>query len=51
MASDVQYRPKRQLVVSVSDGTGMMHLRFLHFFDHFDKLLTIVDTLIRRMLP
>ncbi len=32
MASDVQYRPKRQLVVSVSDGTGMMHLRFLHFY-------------------
>ena len=27
MASDVQYRPKRQLVVSVSDGTGMMYLR------------------------
>ena len=32
MASDVQYRPKRQLVVSVSDGTGVMHLRFLHFY-------------------
>ncbi len=32
VASDVQYRPKRQLVVSVSDGTGVMHLRFLHFY-------------------
>ena len=32
VTSDVQYRPKRQLVVSVSDGTGLMHLRFLHFY-------------------
>ncbi|MFM8467013.1 MAG: ATP-dependent DNA helicase RecG [Oxalobacteraceae bacterium] len=29
---DVQYRPRRQLVVKVSDDTGLLTLRFLNFY-------------------
>lgn len=29
---DVQYRPRRQLVVKLSDGTGLLTLRFLNFY-------------------
>ncbi|MDY7579870.1 ATP-dependent DNA helicase RecG [Herbaspirillum sp. RTI4] len=31
-ASDVQYRPRRQLVVTVADETGQVVLRFLNFY-------------------
>ena len=30
--SEVQYRPRRQLVVFISDETGTLVLRFLHFY-------------------
>ena len=29
---DVQYRPRRQLVVKLSDGTGLLTMRFLNFY-------------------
>lgn len=31
-ASDVQYRPRRQLVVTISDDSGQVVLRFLNFY-------------------
>jgi hypothetical protein len=31
-ASDVQYRPRRQLVVTISDDSGQIVLRFLNFY-------------------
>ncbi|MCC7487018.1 MAG: ATP-dependent DNA helicase RecG [Burkholderiales bacterium] len=30
--TDVKYRPRRQLVSRIGDGTGVMGLRFLHFY-------------------
>lgn len=30
--SEVQYRPRRQLVVRIADDTGELFLRFLHFY-------------------
>ncbi|MDB5774876.1 MAG: ATP-dependent helicase RecG [Herbaspirillum sp.] len=30
--SDIQYRPRRQLVVTVGDGSGQLVLRFLNFY-------------------
>ena len=30
--SDIQFRPRRQLVVTVGDGTGQLVLRFLNFY-------------------
>jgi len=30
--SEVQLRPRRQLVAAVSDGTGRLYLRWLHFY-------------------
>lgn len=30
--SEVQLRPRRQLVAAISDGTGRLHLRWLHFY-------------------
>ena len=30
--ADVQYRPRRQLVVTLSDDTGQIVLRFLNFY-------------------
>jgi ATP-dependent DNA helicase RecG len=30
--SDVQYRPRRQLVVKITDDTGLLTLRFLNFY-------------------
>lgn len=32
IASDVQYRPRRQLVVTISDDSGQVVLRFLNFY-------------------
>lgn len=29
---DIQYRPRRQLVVCIRDGSGELFLRFLHFY-------------------
>ncbi len=31
-ACDVQYRPRRQLVVTITDSTGQLTLRFLNFY-------------------
>ena len=31
-ACDVQYRPRRQLVVTLADGSGQLVLRFLNFY-------------------
>ncbi len=30
--SEIQYRPRRQLVVCISDDTGELFLRFIHFY-------------------
>src|SRR5262245_18465450 len=30
--ADIKYRPKRQLVCHIEDGTGVLTLRFLHFY-------------------
>lgn len=30
--SEVQYHPRKQLLVTVSDGTGELNLRFIHFY-------------------
>ena len=30
--SDVKYRPRRQLVCHIEDGSGVLTLRFLHFY-------------------
>jgi ATP-dependent DNA helicase RecG len=32
VASDVKYRPRRQLVCHIEDGSGVLTLRFLHFY-------------------
>lgn len=32
VSCDIQYRPRRQLVVCVADETGELFLRFLHFY-------------------
>lgn len=36
---EVQYRPRRQLVVTVSDDSGELHLRFLNFYGSQTKQL------------
>lgn len=38
--SEVQYRPRRQLVVFISDETGTLVLRFLHFYPSQIKQLS-----------
>src|SRR6185436_270842 len=30
--ADIKYRPRRQLVCHIEDGTGVLTLRFLHFY-------------------
>ncbi len=39
--SEVQYRPRRQLVVCIADGTGELFLRFLHFYASQLKQLAV----------
>jgi len=43
---DVQYRPRRQLVVTISDATGQLVMRFLNFYGSQIKQLC-VDTRVR----
>jgi ATP-dependent DNA helicase RecG len=38
-ACDVQYRPRRQLVVTIADDTGQLVLRFLNFYGSQTKQL------------
>ena len=39
--SEIQYRPRRQLVVFISDGTNQLVLRFLHFYASQQKQLSV----------
>ncbi|MDL2284658.1 ATP-dependent DNA helicase RecG [Oxalobacter sp. OttesenSCG-928-P03] len=41
MSSGIQYRPRRQLVVSIADETGELFLRFLHFYASQLKQLAV----------
>ena len=43
---DVKYRPRRQLVVHIEDGSGVLTLRFLHFYPSQVKQLA-PDTRVR----
>jgi RecG-like helicase len=38
-ASRVEFRPRRQLVVRIDDGSGELVLRFLHFYPSHQKTL------------
>ncbi len=40
-ASEVQLRPRRQLVVTVEDGTGSCELRFFSFYPSHQKTLAV----------
>ncbi len=40
-ASEVQLRPRRQLVVTVDDGTGTCELRFFSFYPSHQKTLAV----------
>jgi len=40
-ASDIQYRPRRQLVVTIADETGQLVLRFMNFYGSQTKQLAI----------
>ena len=37
--SEVQLRPRRQLVAAISDGTGRLYLRWLHFYPSQQRLV------------
>lgn len=39
--SEIQYRPRRQLVVFISDGASHLVLRFLHFYASQQKQLSV----------
>lgn len=39
--SEIQYRPRRQLVVFLSDGANQLVLRFLHFYASQQKQLAL----------
>lgn len=39
--SEIQYRPRRQLVVFLSDGANQLVLRFLHFYTSQQKQLAV----------
>ena len=39
--SEIQYRPRRQLVVFISDGASQLVLRFLHFYASQQKQLAV----------
>lgn len=39
--SEIQYRPRRQLVVFISDGVSQLVLRFLHFYASQVKQLSV----------
>lgn len=38
---EVQYRPRRQLLCQLQDGTGVLHLRFLNFYPSQLKQLAV----------
>ena len=38
---DIQYRPRRQLVVTISDGTAQVVLRFLNFYGSQIKQMAV----------
>jgi ATP-dependent DNA helicase RecG len=38
--SDIQYRPRRQLVVTMNDGSGQLVLRFLNFYGNQAKQMS-----------
>ena len=40
VSAEIQYRPRRSLVVQVRDDTGVAHLRFLNFYGSQVKQLT-----------
>lgn len=40
-SSEIHYRPRRQLVVSIADDTGTLFLRFLHFYASQSKQLAV----------
>ena len=38
--TDIRFRPRRQLVCQVEDGTGTLHMRFFNFYPSQQKLLS-----------
>jgi len=40
-SSEIQYRPRRQLVACIADETGAVFLRFLHFYASQSKQLAV----------
>jgi ATP-dependent DNA helicase RecG len=44
-ASEVQLRPRRQLLVQVDDGTGTCELRFFSFYPSHQKTLAVGNRL------
>ncbi|MBU6436275.1 MAG: ATP-dependent DNA helicase RecG, partial [Betaproteobacteria bacterium] len=40
-SSDIVFRPRRQLVVTLTDGTGLMVLRFFNFYGSQQKALAV----------
>ena len=39
---DVQFRPRRQLIVQITDGSGsLLHLRFIHFYASHQKQMAV----------
>ena len=39
--SEITYRPRRTLVCQLQDGSGVLHLRFLHFYPSQQKSLAV----------
>lgn len=48
VAQEVQFRPRRQLVVQIEDATGSLMLRFIHFYPSMQKQMAL-DTRIRAL--
>lgn len=40
-ASEVQFKPRKQLVVRISDGDGSLVLRFIHFYPNQQRQLAV----------
>lgn len=41
MVSEVQFKPRRQLVVRITDGSGSLILRFIHFYSSQQKQMAV----------
>lgn len=41
MVSEVQFKPRRQLVVRITDGSGSLILRFIHFYPSQQKQMAV----------